>query len=371
MARYNWQQKDWPNFTFSLEMIEDELFAFAKKAGKVSGVLDALPDNLKMETIIDMMVAEAIKTSEIEGEFFSRKDVMSSIKNNLGLNKKHEKVGDKKAKGIGDLMIDVRNSYKEKLTKEKLFEWHAMLLPDSKDIKVGAWRDHEEPMQIISGAMGKQKIHFEAPPSHQVKKEMERFTKWFNESAPGGSKEIKKAPVRSAIAHLYFESIHPFEDGNGRIGRALAEKALSQGVGRPILLSLSRTIEAKKNNYYDTLEKAQKSNEITNWINYFVRTILEAQIEAEDQIDFTLQKAKYFDRFKNALNERQLKVIKRMLDEGPEGFKGGMNASKYVSITKISKATATRDLHHLLELGALAQFGKSGGRSTKYRVNLA
>jgi Uncharacterized conserved protein len=137
------------------------------------------------------------------------------------------------------------------------------------------------------------------------------------------------------------------------------------------LLSLSRTIEAKKNNYYDTLEKAQKSNEITNWINYFVRTILEAQIEAEDQIDFTLQKAKYFDRFKNALNERQLKVIKRMLDEGPEGFKGGMNASKYVSITKISKATATRDLHHLLELGALAQFGKSGGRSTKYRVNLA
>jgi Fic family protein len=263
---------------------------------------------------------------------------MSSIKNNLGLNKKQEKVADKKAKGIGDLMIDVRNTYKEKLTKEKTLEWHRMLLPGSKDIKVGEWRDHEEPMQIISGAMGKQKIHFEAPASRLVKKEMERFITWFNETAPGGSKEIKKSPIRSAIAHLFFESIHPFEDGNGRIGRAIAEKALSQGVGRPILLSLSRTIESKKNNYYDALEKAQKSNEITDWINYFVRTILEAQIEAEDQIDFTLKKAKYFDRFKNELNERQLKVIKRMMDEGPEGFKGGMNASKYVSIAKNIKS---------------------------------
>ena len=370
MERYNWEQKDWPNFTYSLNEVEDELFLFAEKVGKVTGILNALPEETKMEAIVQMMVAEAIKTSEIEGEYLSRKDVMSSIKNNLGLNQNREKVQDKKAEGIGELMIDVRNTYKEKLTKEKLFAWHKMLLKEGKDYKVGDWREHEEPMQIVSGAMGKQKVHYEAPPSHQVPKEMERFIAWFNETGPGGSKEIKKAPVRSAIAHIYFETIHPFEDGNGRIGRAIAEKALSQGVGRPVLMSLSRTIEAKKSAYYDALEKAQRSNEITPWVIYFVTTTLEAQIEAEEQIDFTLKKTKFFDRYKDKLSERQLKVIKRMLEEGPKGFEGGMNASKYGSITKISKATATRDLQELLELGVFIPFGEGGGRSTKYQVNL-
>ncbi|WP_315819352.1 Fic family protein [Paraflavitalea speifideaquila] len=157
-----------------------------------------------------------------------------------------EHIKDKKAVGIGELMIDVRNTYKEELTQEKLFAWHRMLLPASEGIEVGAWRIHEEPMQVISGAMGKQKVHYEAPPSARVPKEMEQFISWFNETAPGSRKEIKKAPVRSAIAHLYFETIHPFEDGNGRIGRAIVEKALSQGIDRPVLLSLSRTIEANK-----------------------------------------------------------------------------------------------------------------------------
>jgi Fic family protein len=177
--------------------------------------------------------------------------------------------------------------------------------------------------------------------------------------------------VRSAIAHLYFESIHPFEDGNGLIGRALAEKALSQGIGRPVLLSLSRTIERNKNAYYDALSQAQRSNEITSWITYFVRTVLAAQTEAEEQIEFTLQKVKFFDRFKDKLTERQLKVIRRMLDEGPKGFQGGMNASKYGSLTKVSKATATRDLQALLDMGVFIYLGDGGGRSTKYQVNLA
>jgi Fic family protein len=245
-----------------------------------------------------------------------------------------------------------------------------MILREGKSVKVGAWRDHEEPMQVISGAIGKQKIHFEAPPSNRVPAEMKKFIEWFNDTGPGGANEIKKAPVRSAIAHLYFESIHPFEDGNGRIGRAIAEKALSQGIGRPVLMSLSQTIEANKNNYYNALEKAQRSNEITHWINYFVKTIVDAQSEAEEQIDFTLKKAKFFDRFKDKLSDRQLKVIRRMLDEGPKGFEGGMSASKYGSIAKVSKATATRDLQELLEIGAFILFGPGGGRSTKYQVNL-
>jgi Fic family protein len=370
MEVYNWQQKDWPQFKYSLQGVEDDLFIFAEKVGKVTGVLNALPEDTKTEAIIDVMVSEAVKTSEIEGEYLSRKDVMSSIKNNLGLNQSPEKVQDRLAEGIGELMIDVRNAYAEKLTRDKLFAWHRMILREGKSVKVGAWRDHEEPMQVISGAIGKQKIHFEAPPSNRVPAEMKKFIEWFNDTGPGGANEIKKAPVRSAIAHLYFESIHPFEDGNGRIGRAIAEKALSQGIGRPVLMSLSQTIEANKNNYYNALEKAQRSNEITHWINYFVKTIVDAQSEAEEQIDFTLKKAKFFDRFKDKLSDRQLKVIRRMLDEGPKGFEGGMSASKYGSIAKVSKATATRDLQELLEIGAFILFGPGGGRSTKYQVNL-
>lgn len=368
MIQYNWQQKNWTRFTYSLAEVEDDLFSFAERVGHITGILKALPEDTQMEAVIDMMVAEAIKTSEIEGEYLSRSDVISSIKKNLGLIRRHEKIPDKKAEGIGELMTDVRNTFKEALTNEKLFAWHKMLLGSSTGIEAGAWRTHEEPMQIISGATGKQKIHFEAPPSASIPKEMDEFIAWFNETAPGGKNEMKKAQLRSAVAHLYFETIHPFEDGNGRIGRAIAEKALSQGIGRPVMLSLSRTIEANKRDYYDALEKAQHSNEITSWINYFVKTVLGAQMEAEEQIDFTLKKVKFFDRFRDQLNNRQLTAIKRMMEEGAKGFEGGMNARKYIVIAKTSKATATRDLQALAEMGAFILF--AGGRSTNYRVNL-
>lgn len=368
MLIYNWQQKDWPGFTFRQKEVEDSLLLLAEKAGHIAGILKALPPSIQMETVIDVMTAEAIKTSEIEGEFISRKDVMSSIKKNLGLLTDKTIVKDKKAKGVSELMVDVRNTFAEPLTKEKLFAWHTMLLSSEKNIEVGKWRTHKEPMQVVSGAVNKQKVHFEAPPSARVPKEMDRFVKWFNETAPGSPKEIKKAAIRSAIAHLYFESIHPFEDGNGRIGRAIAEKALSQGIGRPVLLSLSKTIEANKNDYYAALSKAQQRNEITNWINYFIKAVLDAQTEAEEQIDFTLKKVKFFDHFKNELNDRQLAVVKRMFDEGPDGFEGGMNARKYIGITKTSKATATRDLQLLAEIKALVASG--GGRSTSYQLNL-
>jgi Fic family protein len=370
MATYNWQQQDWPNFQYSLQNIDNELFLFAEKSGKVKGILGALPQQTQTEAIIDTMVAEAIKTSEIEGEYLSRKDVMSSIRKNLGLVTGPEYITDKKAAGIGELMIDVRHSYNEALTKEKLFAWHRMLMKGTRGIEVGAWRTHTEPMQVVSGALGKQTVHYEAPPSNRVPAEMDRFITWFNDTAPDGTKVIKKAPVRSAIAHLYFETIHPFEDGNGRIGRAIAEKALSQGMGQPALLSLSTAIEKKKSDYYAALQEAQSSNEITDWIDYFVGTILAAQTEAEALIDFTLKKTQYFDRWKDRLSERQTKVIRRMLEEGPNGFQGGMNAGKYTGITKASKATATRDLQDLLAMGAVALLGEAGGRSTSYRVNL-
>jgi len=367
MRSFNWQHKDWPDFKFDITNLEKYLFQFYERVGHVSGILKAIPDDMQTETLLEIMVAEAVKTSEIEGEFLSRKDVLSSIKKNLGLATQTESK-DIRSEGISSLMINVRNSFRNPLTEQSLFEWHIMLLSHMKGVEIGKWRTHSEPMQVVSGAMGKEKVHFEAPPSHSVPEEMKNFIIWFNETAPGGSKEIKSAPVRSAISHLYFESIHPFEDGNGRIGRAIAEKALSQGIGRPVMLSLSKTIESNRKTYYLELEKAQYSMDINSWLRYFVEMVMEAQIDSENQIEFTLKKVKFFDRFRNLLNDRQITVIKRMLEEGPKGFTGGMNARKYGSLCKVSKATATRDLQYLLEINALTV--SRGGRSTSYSVNL-
>ncbi len=365
--RYNWQQKDWPEFPYKLDS-EDDLLAFNEQVWQVSGMLKAMPEDSKEELILNTMVAEAIKTSSIEGEDLNRQDVISSIKNNLGLNDKLEKIRDKKAQGAGELMIAVRNTYAEPLTEKTLFAWHTMLLESSTHVAVGSWRKHKEPMQVISGAIGRERIHFEAPPSQKVPEEMRKFITWFNDTAPGGQTEMKKAPVRSAIAHLYFESIHPFEDGNGRIGRAIAEKALSQTIGRPILLSLSQTIEANKKAYYAALEEAQSSIDVSNWVSYFVHTVLQAQLEAGNLIGFILKKAKFFDRNKSWLNERQLKVINRMMEAWPQNFEGGMTTKKYIAITKTSKATATRDLQELAEAGVLNSLGR--GRSVYYSLVL-
>ena len=362
--KYNWQQKNWPNFKYKTDLIEDNLFDFAQRTGRIGGVLDGFSESEQSEAMINLMVSEAIKTSEIEGEYLSRKDVMSSIRRNLGLNPELPVSKDKRVEGITELMLAIRKHFKTPLTEKILFDSHSMLMKGSPGIQIGQWRTHKEPMQIVSGAIGREVVHFEAPPSNTVSFEMSGFIAWFNES----QNTIKKPIIRSAVAHLYFESIHPFEDGNGRIGRAVAEKALSQSINRPVLFSLSKSIESNKNNYYDALKAAQRSNEITDWISYFVKTVIDAQIDAEQEIEFTLKKTKFFDNNKNALNERQQKVVRRMLEEGHQGFEGGMNARKYVSIASTSKATATRDLQDLVEKDIFIPVG--GGRSTRYEINI-
>ncbi|MDH5642384.1 MAG: DUF4172 domain-containing protein, partial [Nitrospira sp.] len=316
---YNWQQPDWPQFRYDLSGLEDTLFALAERTGRSGGLLKGLPAEAQAETSIEVMVEEAIKTSAIEGELLSRKDVMSSIRRNLGL-AAGAPGGDKRAAGAATLMIDVRNSFAVPLSKKMLFEWHRMIMQGHRHVVAGQWRTHAEPMQVVSGRIGHELVHFEAPPSSQIPAEMARFIQWFNDTTLGGVKEIRKAAVRSAVTHLYFESIHPFEDGNGRIGRALSEKVLSQGLGQPAVLSLSRAIEAKRREYYEALKEGQQSNEITSWVTWFVHMVLEAQIQAEEQIDFTLKKTTLFDRTRNQLNERQLQVLRRMLEEGPKGF---------------------------------------------------
>jgi Fic family protein len=264
-------------------------------------------------------------------------------------------------------MVDLRNTFADPLTEESLFSWHEMLMADNRRLTIGAWRFHEEPMQVVSGSVGKETVHFEAPPSSRVPEEMQAFLLWYNDTAPRGVAEIRKAPIRSAITHLYFESIHPFEDGNGRIGRAISEKALSQSAGKPVLISISQTIEQNKKAYYKALEKAQRSNEITDWLKYFVKMLLDSLSQTEIQIDFVLRKTKFLSQYQDNLNERQLLVINKMLNGGPDSFENGISAKKYVAITKVSKATATRDLQDLEEKKAMISVG--GGRSTRYQIN--
>lgn len=365
--KYNWQLPNWAKFIFDDSVLDSLCIDFALETGELKGLVDSLSAEIQRETILQFMIAEAIKTSEIEGEFFSRQDIMSSIKNNLGIGDAFYQIRDKNAQGIGKLMVTVRNSYSEKLTELTIKQWHANLMEYSKHVNAGEYRVGEEPMQIVSGTFGKETIHFEAPPSKQVPVEMENFVKWYNNFEVKAT-EIKKALVKASISHLYFESIHPFEDGNGRIGRAIAEKCLSESLNRPVLMSISSTIEQDKKRYYQSLKQAQRTLEITDWIFYFSTLILESQKNAKQTVLFTLNKAKFLDQFKHQMNDRQKKAVLKMFENGVSGFEGGMTAIKYVSITKTSRATATRDLQDLTEKSILIPRGE--GRSRSYGLNL-
>ncbi|MBS9526017.1 Fic family protein [Litoribacter alkaliphilus] len=366
--QYNWQHKDWPNFHYDVDDLRAMITEFSFEWAEMKGLNLGLSKKLEEETMIDMMVSEAIKSSAIEGEFYSREDVMSSIKNKLGLSHNPIKIKDRNASGISELMVMVRNTYMKPLSAEMLKDWHTVLMGKARNLEIGDWRKGQEAMQVISGPLGRETVHFEAPPSNLVPAEMDRFVKWFNSSITPGNEDITEALLKSAISHLFFESIHPFEDGNGRIGRAIAEKALSQNLKAPVLLSLSRTITNDKNAYYEALKEAQGSLNIQNWLRYFIQIVIDAQRDAKNLVAFTLKKARYFDLYQDKLEERQLKVLRKMFDAGPAGFSGGMSAKKYMSITQVSKATATRDLQHLHQISALLQEG--AGRSVRYNLNL-
>lgn len=365
--KYNWQLKDWANFSYDSKAIEPLLLEAITKISLLTGGLNEVTEQNKLETIIRIMISEALKSSAIEGEILKEDEIYSSVRNHFGI-KPGVKVKDKKADAISEIIVDAYKTYNKALSKKQLNHWHGILCASSRSIVVGSYRKHEESMQVVSGFIGKTKIHFEAPPSSRVENEMKVFINWFNTTALGKSKEIKAAPLRAAIAHLYFESIHPYEDGNGRLGRIIAEKALSQTMGFPIMICLSQEIESNKKLYYKALEIAQKSNEITAWLVYFLNLLISSIGSTQKILNFVLNKSKFLERYKNQLNLRQVKVVKRMFEEGPSGFKGGMSASKYMKITKCSKATATRDLADLLGKNVFKKLS-AGGRSTNYTLN--
>lgn len=356
---YNWQRENWPQFKFKTTHLESEIGSIMLKAGELKGKLAALPADLSIAVVVEILVLEAIKTSEIEGEFFNKIEIMSSIQQNLGLTVlKNPK--DKNAIGLSKMLIQVRDTYAQELSESQLKEWHTSLLGNKKNIHAGEYRKQTAPMQIISGSFTNPKIHYEAPPSAAVPSEMSRFIAWFNEST------YLSPPVKAAVAHLYFESIHPFEDGNGRIGRAIAEKALSQGLKFHLSFSISLAIEKNRKAYYEALQKAEKSLEISEWIAWFLTMLLEAQASADQMITLTIAKFHFFNRHDLYLNERQRKAIHRMFEAGPEGFQGDMNVQKFIGITSASKATATRDLQDLVEKNIFKSL--NAGRSTRYEL---
>jgi Fic family protein len=359
---YNWQYEKWAEFVYNEELIQENALRFAELSGEIFGIFKTLNSEKQQNQIVDIMISEALKTSEIEGEMLSREDVRSSFLNKLGLHSTLKNIKDRRAENIALLMIEVRNNVSEKLSEKMLKQWHAMLFANSKYINAGTYRKSAEPMQIISGTAGKEKVHYEAPPSAQVPTEMKNFVKWYNGCNSKGN--TLKIIVKTAIAHLYFESIHPFEDGNGRVGRVLIEKCLSQSLGRPVLMSLSQIIEKNRNEYYAELKRAQTSLCIDSWLLYFSQLLIDAQKSALDILDFSVKKTQFFDTHRKNLNARQNKALNKMLDAGKEGFEGGMTAKKYMSITKTTKATATRDLQELAEKNILTPQGE--GRATHY-----
>lgn len=365
--KWNWQQDDWPQFRFDRSAVEEREAKFLVRGGHLLGALLHLRDDDKEALTVDLISNEALKTSEIEGEYLNRESVQSSIRRNFGLATDARRIPPAE-RGIADMMIDLYRTFADTLTHETLFRWHSMLTAGRRDLKnIGAYRMDDEPMQIISGPIGNPTIHFEAPPSAAVEKEMESFINWFNHTAPIGSAALP-ALTRSGIAHLYFATIHPFEDGNGRMARALAEKALSQAVGQPTLIALSQAIEKDKKSYYEALHRSSRDNEITAWLGYFADTVLQAQDTTQSMIEFLIQKTKLYDRVKNQLNGRQEKALARIFREGVEGFKGGLSAENYISITGAARATATRDLQDLVEKGVLIRTGAL--KSTRYHLNI-
>ncbi|KAB2729245.1 Fic family protein [Brucella intermedia] len=363
---WNWTQSDWPHFHYDASALAALEQRFLLSSGEVIGAVRHIDPDDRDRLRIELLSDEAIKTSAIEGETLDRLSVQSSLRRQLGLDTDRRSVQPREH-GIAEMTVDVYGTYALPLDDATLFRWHTMLMAGGRHLEsIGAYRSHPDAMQIVSGQLDRPTIHFEAPPSAQVPGEMHRFISWFNESAPTGSTPLL-ALTRAGLSHLWFESIHPFEDGNGRLGRALAEKALAQSLGQPSLIMLSFTIEQQRKAYYDQLEMHQRTLDVTAWLVWFAETVLTAQQTTLDRVAFYIAKAHFYDRYRGAFNPRQEKVIARLFEAGPEGFIGGLSADNYLAITKTSRATATRDLQDLVDKGALTRSGQL--RFTRYALN--
>lgn len=365
---WNWQQSGWPHFTWNREVLLRQEDQFLLGGGVLVGVTKHLSAEDWDQVRVEAMSDEAITTSEIEGEMLNRASVQSSIQRQLGLITDSQRVAPKE-QGISELIVDLYGTIDQPLSAKVLFGWHRMVMAGRSDLgTVGSFRTSAVPVQVISGATYAPKVHFEAPPSSRVPEEMSRFLAWFERTAPGGAEPLP-AVTRAGIAHLYFESIHPFEDGNGRIGRAIAEKALVHGLGKPIFIGLAHGILARQRSYYEALEAANKKTDLSSWLTWFAAVVIESQASTMAHVEFLLSKTKLLDRLRGHINTRQTKALLRMFKEGPKGFAGGMSAGNYSTIIGASPATTTRDLNELIALEVLIRHGEL--KHTRYKLYLA
>jgi len=364
---YNWQNKDWPNFYYNSEALAKPLKTLSEVLEPLLSKVRNLPEEDRRKYFIEVLVAEAQKTSNIEGEFVSREDLRSSILNHLYLGNYKKNIRDLRAVGIGKLLSTMAANFSNDITESTLKYWHQILFDRLPSINIiGNYRTSKEPMQIVSGPDYDIRVHYEAPPSARVPKEMAEMVASLDRSQHPD--RLLDYILRAGISHPYFESIHPFQDGNGRIGRAMIDHLISQGVGFVIPFSISQVFADNQKEYYAELNAASRTLDLEQWLKYFIEVVTTAIINANEQISFLLAKTIFFDRFEKQLNDRQIKLIRRLFDAGPEGFQGGLSAKNYERLTRSSKATATRELTELTEIGALVRLG--AGRSTRYELRL-
>ncbi|MFK8186240.1 MAG: Fic family protein [Phormidesmis sp.] len=360
------QTADWPVFTWNSEALEQKLASIRHRQGRLLGRMESLGFDLRTEANLNTLTVEVVQSSAIEGERLNSEEVRSSIARNLGIDIGGFVVVGRDVEGIVEVMLDATQQHEQPLTKDRLFNWHAAIFPTGRSgmrtITVGDWRpDSVGAMQVVSGPIGKEWVHFEAPEAARIEPEMMAFLDWFN-----GAQAVEPL-IKAAIAHLWFITIHPFEDGNGRIARAIADMALARADGMSDrFYSMSAQIESERKTYYQQLERQQRNSvDITGWLDWFLDCLGRAIATAQSRLSAVLYKAELWKSAnRHGVNDRQRLILNRMLD----GFKGHMNTSKYAKLAKCSTDTALRDIQNLLTRGLLQQ-NPGGGRSTSYRLS--
>lgn len=365
MKIYIYQQDDWPNFKWNSDEFIGLLSEARNLQGRLFGKMESLGFDLRNEAFLDTLTLDVLKSSEIEGELLNPDQVRSSIARKLGLEIAGLVESDRNVDGVVEMMLDATQNCFKPLTKERLFDWHAALFPTGRSgmskITIADWRkDTSGPMQVVSGAIGKEKVHFQAPDSLRIDNEMNIFFNWFNNNFE------TDLVLKAAIAHLWFVTIHPFDDGNGRIARALTDMLLAQSdKSTQRFYSMSAQIRLERKQYYEILEKTQKGNlDITEWIKWFLNCLINSLKSTDIVLNRVLFKAEFWEKHSNTkINERQKKLLNKIFD----GFDGKLTSSKWATIAKCSKDTAIRDINDLISKNILKK-EEAGGRSTSYEL---